>query len=145
MTSEVFPDPGMAFGKRVQQRLRDDVVIWLTTVGADGTPQPNPVWFLADGDTVLVYNRADAHRLKHIRRNPRVTLNFDGDRDGGDIIVMSGNAEVVEGYPLASTLPAYMKKYEERARSISGDPTAFAEEYHVALVVRIDRVRGFLV
>jgi PPOX class probable F420-dependent enzyme len=144
MTNDAFPDPTTPFGKRVQERLRDDIVIWLTTVGADGTPQPNPVWFLAEGDTVLVYNRDDAHRLKHVRRNPRVTLNFDGDGEGGDIIVLSGNAEVVQGYPLASDLPAYMDKYEELARRISGDPTAFAEEYSVALMVRIDRVRGFL-
>jgi hypothetical protein len=38
---------------RVAQRLREDAVIWLTTVAANGTPQPNPVWFLWDGHSVL--------------------------------------------------------------------------------------------
>ena len=36
-------DPSTPFGERVRRRLRDVVVVWLNTVGADGTPQPNPV------------------------------------------------------------------------------------------------------
>jgi predicted pyridoxine 5'-phosphate oxidase superfamily flavin-nucleotide-binding protein len=31
--------------------LHEAHVIWLTTVDADGTPHPNPVWILWDGDT----------------------------------------------------------------------------------------------
>ena len=72
--------PDGQFGDRVRTRLRDSKVIWLTTVGADGTPQPNPVWFLWDGDSsVLVYNRTDAHRLAHVAAHPQVALHLDGD------------------------------------------------------------------
>ena len=49
----VLPDPATPFGACVAQRLREDAVIWLTTVAANGTPQPNPVWFLWDGHSVL--------------------------------------------------------------------------------------------
>ena len=59
----VLPDPATPFGARVAQRLREDAVIWLTSVAADGTPQPNPVWFLWDSHTVLVYNQPTARRL----------------------------------------------------------------------------------
>jgi hypothetical protein len=41
--SSVLPDPATPFGERVARRLREEAVIWLTTMGADGTPQPNPV------------------------------------------------------------------------------------------------------
>lgn len=139
----VFPDPATPFGERVQRRLRDERVIWLTTVGADGTPQPNPVWFLAEGETVLVYNQPVAHRLSHIRRNPRVTLNFDGDGQGGDIIVLSGRAEIVDGQPPAHELPAYLAKYQQAAEQISGDVAAFSASYPVAVRITVDRVRGF--
>jgi PPOX class probable F420-dependent enzyme len=141
--ASAFPDPSASFGARVARRLRDELVIWLTTIGADGTPQPNPVWFLVEDDTVLVYNRDDALRLKHIRRNPRVALNLDTDGEGEDVIVLTGTAEILDGYPLATEIKAYMDKYDAAARQISGDPDAFAAEYHVALRVRIDRVRGF--
>ena len=29
-------------------------MIWLTTMGSDGTPQPTPVWFLWDGDNLWI-------------------------------------------------------------------------------------------
>ena len=75
-----MPSPDTEFGARVQARLRDEQVIWLTTVGRDGTPQPNPVWFvLEDPSTILTYNRADAQRLVHVRDRPRVALHFNAD------------------------------------------------------------------
>ena len=47
-------DPDTEFGARVERRLREDVIGWLVTVSADGTPQPNPVWFVWDGETALI-------------------------------------------------------------------------------------------
>ena len=69
-----LPDPATPFGERVARRLRDERLIWFTTVDAKGTPQPTPVWFLWDEatSTILVYSRADAKRLAHIQQNPRV-------------------------------------------------------------------------
>jgi PPOX class probable F420-dependent enzyme len=142
--TDVFPDPGTEFGARVAQRLRDETVVWLTTVGADGTPQPNPVWFLADGATMLVYNQPFAKRLAHIRRNPRVALNFDGDRHGGNIVVLTGRAEILDNQPLSHEVPAYQDKYGRAAAQISGDVEAFSAEYSVAIRITIERVRGFL-
>src|ERR1700737_3057930 len=87
-----LPDPSTLFGERVARRLRDERLIWLTTVDAKGTPQPTPVWFLWDEatSTILVYSRADAKRLAHISQNPRVAFNLDGNGKGGDIIVITG-------------------------------------------------------
>ena len=36
------------FGKRADSRLKEDHIIWLTTVDVLGKPQPRPVWFLWD-------------------------------------------------------------------------------------------------
>ena len=33
MTADLLPDPATGFGERVRQRLRDEQVIWFTTVG----------------------------------------------------------------------------------------------------------------
>jgi PPOX class probable F420-dependent enzyme len=143
MNNDVLPDPATRFGRRVRDRLRDETVIWLTTTGADGTPQPNPVWFLADGATILVYNRPNARRLRHIDRQPRVSLHFDSDGRGGNVVVLTGRAEVVSEQPLAHEVPAYMAKYGRAAAAISSDEAAFAADYSVALRITVDRVRGF--
>src|SRR4029453_7250355 len=44
------------FGARVAKRLEEEGIVWLTTTSADGTPQPNPVWFLWNGDNVLIFS-----------------------------------------------------------------------------------------
>lgn len=118
-------------------------MIWLTTVGRDGAPQPNPVWFLWDSeDGVLTYNRADAVRLENIQRHPRVSLNFDGDGHGGDIIVLIGDAEVSSEHPPAHRDHAYLAKYRESMRRVSGSVESFAEMFSVPVYLRLNRVRG---
>ncbi len=138
----MLPDPSTPFGERVLSRLRDDIVAWLTTVGDDGTPQPNPVWFLWDGRSLLVYNRASAHRVRHVSVRPRVSLNFDGNGRGGDIVVVTGRAELPEGEPPAHEVPAYLAKYADRMATVSGSPEAFSRAYPVAMRVHPDRLRG---
>jgi PPOX class probable F420-dependent enzyme len=142
MTNDVLPDPSTTAGKRVRERLADEIVLWLTTVGADGTPQPNPVWFLWEGeDTILVYNRSGANRIAHVKARPRVSLNFDGNGSGGDIVVLTGTAELLEDFPLASDYEPYHAKYAAQAARIFGNSEAFARDYPVAMRIRITRVR----
>src|SRR3989440_6579610 len=108
-----LPDPSTPFGERVARRLRDEPLIWLTTVDTKGTPQPTPVWFLWDEatSTFLIYSQAQAKRFTHIQQNPRVALNLDGDGKGGDIIVITGQAQVSPNDPPAYQVPAYVEKY----------------------------------
>lgn len=100
MTESVFPDPNTSFGERVRRRLREEQVIWFTTVGNDGTPQPNPVGFLLQpDDSILTYNTANANRLTHITNRPRVALHFDGNGTGGDIMIFTGTAHRLNNTP----------------------------------------------
>jgi PPOX class probable F420-dependent enzyme len=142
MTDEVFPDPSGPLGKRVRERLTEEIVLWLTTTGADGTPQPNPVWFLWEGgETVLVYNRANANRIDHVRSRPRVSLNFDGNGRGGDIVVLAGTAELIDDFPPAHEYEPYVAKYAEDMTRVFGTAENFARQYPVVMRIRITRVR----
>jgi PPOX class probable F420-dependent enzyme len=143
MTSDVIPDASTPFGKRVHERLTGEIVGWLTTIGADGTPQPNPVWFLWEGeDSLLIYNRTGAARLAHVKARPRVSLNLDSNGRGGDIVVLTGDAELLDDFPPATDHAAYCEKYGDEAARIFGDTASFAEKYPVAMRIRITKVRG---
>ena len=139
-----LPDPSTPFGERVARRLRDERLIWFTTVDAKGTPQPTPVWFLWDEttSTILIYSRADAKRLKHLQLNPSIALNFDGNGTGGDIIVITGEAHVSTGDPPADRLPIYVKKYRDFIARLYATPEKFAAVYPVALRIRPIAIRG---
>jgi PPOX class probable F420-dependent enzyme len=135
--------PAGAFGDRVRNRLRREQVIWFVTVGDDGTPQPNPVWFLWDGaDALTVYNMRTAKRLAHIDARPQVALHFDGDGHGGDIVVLTGTAERSPDTPPPHQNSAYVEKYGGAMAQVSGSLEQFAAEYPVALRIDVRRVRG---
>ncbi|MDT4938209.1 MAG: hypothetical protein QOG80_1880 [Pseudonocardiales bacterium] len=138
-----LPDPATPFGDRVRRRLTDERLIWLTTVGKDGTPQPNPVWFVWEGaDTLLVYNRPDANRLIHLRRSDRLALHFDGDGNGGNVLVLTGVAQVVAAPPPHEN-PEYLAKYRDSMTRVSGSPEGFSLAYPVPLRASVENIRGF--
>ena len=142
MTS-ALPDTGTDFGARVQRRLGAEPVAWLTLVDGGGTPQPAPIWFVWDGESALIYSDHRAKRLVHLRANPRVALHLDGDGNGGDIVVLTGEITEEPGDPAVPDNPAYLDKYGSRISAGPwGTAQVFAETYSVPLRFRPDRVRG---
>jgi PPOX class probable F420-dependent enzyme len=136
-------DQSTEFGARVATHLREDPVVWLTSVSPSGAPLPTPVWFLWDGDrTVSIYSLPTATRLGHIATNPRVSLNFPGDAQGGDIVVFSGRAEIDIDAPPADRFEPYVTKYATAIEGIGLTPHQFGERYSAALRVELTRVRG---
>ncbi|MBI3970066.1 MAG: TIGR03667 family PPOX class F420-dependent oxidoreductase [Chloroflexi bacterium] len=128
-------------GRQVENRLRDEEIIWLTTVRADGQPQSVPVWFLWDGRTFLMYSRPAKPKLKNIARNPRVALNLNSDAHGIQIVRVEGTAEIVPDAPPATAVPAMVEKYRAGIARIGMSPEGFAQAFSVAIRVTPSRFR----
>ena len=125
--------------RRAEQRLRQEPVIWLTTVNADGQPQSSPVWFLWENGTLLIHSKPD-QKTRNIRRHPQVALNLN-DHQGGDVVSIEGTAEVLSGDSAANLQPGYLDKYRERIKQLRMTPEQMAAEYSVALRVTPTRIR----
>ena len=137
-------DAATPFGQRVLRRLAEERVVWLTTTGGDGTPQPNPVWFLWQDGEFLVYSLPHAARVRNVERRPRVALHFDTNGEGGDVVVFAGEARVVRGEVPAHRVPAYLARYETRIREgLKITPEQFAARYALAIRIRPTKLRGF--
>jgi PPOX class probable F420-dependent enzyme len=140
--AEFAIDEQTEFGARVARHLREEIVVWLTTVGHSGAPLPSVVWFLWDGaDSVLVHS-LDGARVRNITENSRVALNFAGDGNGGDIVVLSGQAAVDSSAPPADQDEPYLEKYASLIARIGMTPETFAQRYSVPVRIRLTRVRG---
>ncbi len=137
-------DPTTPAGARTVERLQTELILWLTTVTPGGQPQTSPVWFLwADGE-ILLYSRADTPRLANIRGNPRVAANLDGDRDGGDVVVIEGEARVVhEQATLADVPPTYVDKYAEKLAAFGWTMESMLVDYPAEIRIRPTRVRAW--
>ncbi len=136
-------DTSTEFGARVARRLRDERVIWLTTVRDDGTPEPSPVWFLWDGSTFLIYSQPDKPKLRNIARDPKVALHFNSDPEGDDVAIFTGEAKIDAGVPPATQVPDYLAKYRQGIRNIGMTPDSFAQSYSVPIRVTPTKLRGF--
>src|SRR3954464_13864578 len=90
------------FGSRVAGRFDEEPLIWLTTVGPELTPQPSPVWFLWDGETVLMFSQPGTPKLRNVGLHPRVSLNFNSTSSGGDVVVLNGDAWIDDEAPSAA-------------------------------------------
>jgi PPOX class probable F420-dependent enzyme len=136
-------DPATDHGQRVSERLRDEIVIWLTTVGKDGAPHPRPVWFLWENDSFLIYSQPNTAKLRHIARDNRVALNFNSTPDGGDVAVINGTAAIIDDAPPARDHQTYLDKYAGPIEDISMNPDSFAASYSVAIRVTPTKLWGF--
>ena len=135
-------DEGTEFGARVARRLREESVVWLTTVTPSGAPLPRPVGFVWDGgEVVSIYSQPGA-RVRNLTANPKVTLNFDGDGQGGDIVVLAGTAHVDADAVSADADPAYLEKYSAQLERFGMTPASFAERFSVPIRIRLTRVDG---
>jgi PPOX class probable F420-dependent enzyme len=134
-------DESTEFGARVARHLNEDHVVWLTTVTPSGAPLPSPVWFWWDGEqTVRVFSLPDTGRVRAIRNNPKVALNFPGNGQGGDIVVLSGEATV--GEDSAATHPEYARKYASGFERLGLTAEQFAARYSTPLIITLTTLRG---
>jgi PPOX class probable F420-dependent enzyme len=135
-------DESTDFGARAAAHLREEIVVWLTTVSPRGAPLPMPVWFLWDGGESVVMFSRDGARIRNLEGNPNVALNFAGDGGGGDIVVLSGRATVDRDGPRADQVSAYLDKYADHIERIGHTPETFAEDYSVPVRIALTKLRG---
>ena len=135
-------DESTDFGARAAAHLRDDIVVWLTTISGKSGPLPMPVWFVWDGaETVRMFSQ-DGARVRNLEADPRVSLNFAGNGRGGDIVVLSGRATVEPDAPPADRVDAYVEKYSEHIARIGLTPEQFGVKYSNPVRIELTRLRG---
>lgn len=124
-----------------QRRIAEDHVAWLTTVTDSGAPAPNPVWFAADGDDLVVFSEPAARKVHNIEQRPAVTLHFNSDSEGGDVVIVSGTASVTYDRSPSGLRP-YLDKYETSITEMLGTTVDHIDEtYNTEIRIRPARIR----
>ena len=120
-------------------RLKQEEIIWFTTVSPSGRPLPNPVWFDWDGEAIIVYSQPESQRVRNIQRNPNVALHLQGvDGSGNNVVIIQGEAVL---RPDNRVIPTrYWDKYSKFLQEMTAEEMILA--YSVEIRVRPLRVRG---
>lgn len=123
-------DPKQA---HVAERLRTNVIGWLTSVRPDGRPHSVPVWFLWDGAAIILFSKPKNQKRVNIRKNSNVLLALDDTDEGEDVIVVEGTAELLDQPDLDAILPAYVAKYATHIQNLGWTPESMLAEYSQTL------------
>ena len=128
-------------GARALRRLQNELIGWLTTVNPDGQPQASPIWFVWDGEEILLYSRTRAPRNGNIEDEPLVAFNLEGGPDGEDVVTAEGEARIVAAEPPASANPTFLAKYKRLFDAYGWTPDWYADRYSVPIRIRPTRWR----
>jgi PPOX class probable F420-dependent enzyme len=126
--------------EEVLERLRSDLVVWLTTVDPDGQPQTSPVWFLWQDDAFLIYSQPNATKVRNLRANPKVALTLRTDETASSYVTFEGVAVLPDG-PRGDQVPAYLQKYEPLIAGEGWTVEWMTGEYSQPVVITPTRVR----
>jgi PPOX class probable F420-dependent enzyme len=130
-------------GQRIRKELAEELIVWMTTTSADGTPQPNPVWFVTDGDDVIVYSHNTAARNRNIVRNPSVSLNFNSDPEADRMSVIIGTASIDDAFPSTIENETFQAKYGTRIPGIGMTVEEHSDTYGVVIRIAPTKIRGW--
>jgi PPOX class probable F420-dependent enzyme len=80
--------------------VSDALVVHLTTLRADGSPQSRPVWTIVDDGAVVFFTQPSSPKARDIARDPRVALSVADRRNSYRSAWLRGRVRrVVEGEP----------------------------------------------
>jgi PPOX class probable F420-dependent enzyme len=131
------------WGQHAEQRLRSNIIAWLTTVGSDGRPYTSAVWFLWDGKTILIFSQPNKQKVRNLRKNARVTLALDETKEGDDVVIVEGIAELLDDPDVSAVLPTYVEKYGTHLQSMGMTSEAMAADYSQGIRVTPTKFRSW--
>ncbi|MGC4108518.1 MAG: PPOX class F420-dependent oxidoreductase [Thermomicrobiales bacterium] len=103
--------PGLPIPDSFDDLLDSTILANLATIGPDGAPQVNPIWFLRDGDSILFGVKGDTQKLRNIQREPRIALSFLSLTDPHHYLELRGEVTEIFPYDDLSFVNIVARKY----------------------------------
>lgn len=119
--------------------LRDDPVVWLSSVQRDGRPHLVPVWFHWDGERIVAFSKPNARKIANLRDQPQVMLAVGTPGPEFDVELIEATAELPEQAASEVMPEGFGAKYRELLRRAGLSVQRFAEVYSQPIVLRPTR------
>jgi PPOX class probable F420-dependent enzyme len=109
----------------------------LATIGIDGRPQVNPVWFLADGQHVYLSVKAETTKYRNLRANPAVAMSVADLANPDRYVEVRGEVVEFELYDTLAWVNQLARKYTGADYTKGTDG-----EHRYKVTIRIDAWTG---
>jgi predicted pyridoxine 5'-phosphate oxidase superfamily flavin-nucleotide-binding protein len=118
--------------------LQKPLTARMSTVGFDGYPHTVPVWFMLDGDDIVITGVRDTLKVKHIGANPKGALVVGGGPGEGGGYLFKGDFSIEED-PDDAWSRRMCYRYEEPEQA-EKDFLAWTELDMIVIRLKIKRV-----
>lgn len=110
----------------------------LATINKDDTPQLTTMWYLLEGDTIVMNTKVGRLKERNMRRDPRISVCFE---DEYYYITISGTVEMIDDQEIAQRDIARLAiRYHGEEAGRQQAKNMFAQEQRVTLRLRCDHV-----
>ena len=124
--------------QKVRAFLQKPLIARMSTIDGDGYPHTVPVWFMLDGDDIVVISDRATRKVRHIQANPRGAVTIGGDPGDGLGYLLKGEFSIEED-PNDVWVRRITYHYEEREEA-EKDIAAWANLDIILLRLRVRAV-----
>jgi PPOX class probable F420-dependent enzyme len=127
-----------ALSEKARAFLQERRFAVLGTINKDGSPQLTTMWYLLDGDVILMNTKAGRTKERNMRRDPRISVCIE---DGYSYVTISGTVEMVDDPQIAQRdiyrLAVRYNGEEEARRQMEEQ---FSKETRVTLHLKLEHI-----
>jgi PPOX class probable F420-dependent enzyme len=78
----------------VREFLQKPLIARMSTIDPEGYPHTVPVWFMLDGEDIVVISVSSTRKVGHIRANPKGAVTIGGDPGDGAGYLIKGEFSI---------------------------------------------------
>ena len=127
----------------IDERLRTEPTVWLSSTRPDGRPHVVPVWFNWDGSVFDLFSKPNAQKIRNLREHPAVMLAVGQPAEEWDVELVEGTASIVESPTSEVVPPTMFEKYASLMARASLDTETFVTTYCQPVRITPTRFLGY--
>jgi PPOX class probable F420-dependent enzyme len=110
----------------------------LATLNSDGSPQLTTMWYLLEGDTIIMNTKAGRVKERNMRREPRISVCFE---DEYRYVTISGTVELIDDQAIAQRdIHRLAIRYDGEEAAQRQMAEQFSREQRVTVRLRCEHV-----
>lgn len=127
-----------ALSAKARALLQERRFAVLGTINKDGSPQLTTMWYLLDGDMILMNTKAGRTKEQNMRRDPRISVCIE---DGYSYVTISGTVEMIDDPQITQRdIHRLAVRYDGEESARRQMEEQFSKETRVTLRLKLEHV-----
>ena len=127
----------------IEERLRSEPTVWLSSTRPDGRPHVVPVWFSWDGSVFDLFSKPNAQKVRNLRQHADVMLAIGQPNENFDVELVEGTAAVLPDPTARVVRPSMFEKYADLMTRAALDRDTFVTTYSQPVRITPTRFLGY--